>query len=204
VATVSRAEERQLDLHLGLVDPVALVARAVQAAQPAYQAKGVTLKASADRPLPLLSADPDRLGEVLDNLLGNALRDTPEAGRVEVTATHCGNEVELSVRDTGEGIPPELLDRVFERFFRIDPARTHSDGGSGLGLDHQPGDRPGPPRAGLGRKRRPGPWRPVRRPPAGHPRAHRRQRSTDPARRRPRRRVGTRADRHRVVPWPTR
>ncbi len=116
------------------VDPAALVARAAQAAQPAYQAKGVTLKASIDRPLSLVSADPDRLGEVLDNLLGNALRHTPERGEVEVTATQRGNEVELSVRDTGEGIPPELLDRVFERFFRVDPARTRSDGGSGLGL----------------------------------------------------------------------
>jgi signal transduction histidine kinase len=132
--TISRAEERQLELHLGPVDPAALAARAVQAAQPAYQAKGVTLTASVERPLPLVSADPERLGEVLDNLLGNALRHTPESSRVEVSASQRGNEVELSVRDTGEGIPPELLDQVFERFFRADPARTRSDGGSGLGL----------------------------------------------------------------------
>jgi signal transduction histidine kinase len=133
--TVSRAEERQLDLHLGPVDPGALVARAVQAAQPAYQAKGVSLKTSLDRPLPPVSADPDRLGEVLDNLLGNALRHTPKGGRVEVTAAQRGNEVELAVRDTGEGIPPELLDQVFERFFRVNAARVRNDGGgSGLGL----------------------------------------------------------------------
>jgi signal transduction histidine kinase len=133
--TVSRAEERQLDLHLDPVDPGALVTRAVQAAQPAYQAKGVTLTAGVDRSLPLVSADPERLGEVLDNLLGNALRHTPEGGQVEITATQRGNEVELSVRDTGEGIPPELLDQVFQRFFRVDPARTRNDGsGSGLGL----------------------------------------------------------------------
>jgi signal transduction histidine kinase len=133
--TVSRAEERQLDLHPGPVDPGALVARAVQAAQPAYQAKGVSLKTSLDRPLPPVSADPDRLGEVLDNLLGNALRHTPKGGRVEVTAAQHGNEVELAVRDTGEGIPPELLDQVFERFFRGNPARARNDGGgSGLGL----------------------------------------------------------------------
>jgi two-component system, OmpR family, sensor histidine kinase BaeS len=133
--TVSRVEERQLDLHLDPVDPGALVVRAVQAAQPAYQAKGVTLTAGVDRSLPLVSADPERLGEVLDNLLGNALRHTPKGGQVEVTATQRGNEVELSVRDTGEGIPPELLDQVFQRFFRVDPARTRNDGnGSGLGL----------------------------------------------------------------------
>ncbi len=133
--TVSRVEERQLHLHLDPVDPGALVARAVQAAQPAYQAKGVTLTAGVDRSLPLVSADPDRLGEVLDNLLSNALRHTPKGGQVEVTATQRGNEVELSVRDTGEGIPPELLDQVFQRFFRVDPARTRNDGsGNGLGL----------------------------------------------------------------------
>jgi two-component system sensor histidine kinase BaeS len=133
--TVSRAEERQLDLHLDPVDPGALVGRAVQVAQPAYQAKGVTLTAGVNRSLPLVSADPDRLGEVLDNLLGNALRHTPKGGQVEVTATQRGNQVELSVRDTGEGIPPELLDQVFQRFFRVDPARTRNDGsGSGLGL----------------------------------------------------------------------
>jgi signal transduction histidine kinase len=133
--TVSRIEERQLDLHLGPVAPGALVARAVQAAQPAYQAKGVTLTAGVDRSLPLVSADSERLGEVLDNLLGNALRHTPKGGRVEVTAAQRGNEVELAVRDTGEGIPPELLDQVFERFFRVNPARARNDGGgSGLGL----------------------------------------------------------------------
>ncbi len=132
--TVSRAEERQLELRLGPVDPGVLVTRAVQAAEPAYAAKGVALQASVDRPLPPVSADPDRLAEVLGNLLGNALRHTPADGRVQVSAHGDGNQVELSVHDSGEGIPPELLDRVFERFFRVDPARTRDGGGSGLGL----------------------------------------------------------------------
>lgn len=131
--TVSRAEERQLGLRPAPVDPGQLVTRAVQAAEPAYQAKGVAIQASIDRPLPQVSADPDRLGEVVGNLLGNALRHTPPAGRVRVTARQRGNQIELSVADNGEGIPPELLDRVFERFFRVDAARTHN-GGSGLGL----------------------------------------------------------------------
>jgi signal transduction histidine kinase len=133
--TLSRAEERQLNLRPGPVDPAALVTRAVQAAAPAYQAKGVSLRASVHRPLPLVSADADRLGQVLGNLLGNALRHTPPGGRVEVAARQSGNEVELSVRDSGEGIPAELLDRVFERFFRVDAARIRNGGGgSGLGL----------------------------------------------------------------------
>jgi two-component system sensor histidine kinase BaeS len=132
---VWRAEERQLDLRSGPVDPGALVLRAVQAAGPAYAAKGVALEGSVGRPLPPVSGDPDRLGEVLTNLLGNALRHTPSGGRVKVTAQGRGNELELAVTDSGEGIPPELLDRVFERFFRVDPARTRNGGGgSGLGL----------------------------------------------------------------------
>ena len=133
--TLSRAQERQLDLRLGPVDAGVLVRRAVQAAEPAYQAKDVALQVSVERPLPAVSADADRLGEVLGNLLGNALRHTPPGGRVQVSGHQDGNQVELSVADSGEGIPAELLERVFERFFRVDAARTHKDGGgSGLGL----------------------------------------------------------------------
>ena len=133
--TLSRAEERQLDLRPGPVDPGGLLSRAVRAAEPAYAAKGVALQASVDSLLPLVSVDPDRLGEVLGNLLGNALRHTPPGGWVQAGAHQDGDQVELSVADSGEGIPPELLERVFERFFRVDAARTHKDGGgSGLGL----------------------------------------------------------------------
>ncbi len=133
---VSRAEERQLELRLARWEPAKLVTAAVQAAAAAYQTKGVTLVEQVDQRLPRVAADPDRIGEVLANLLGNALRHTPSGGRVEVAATRRGRQVELAVSDTGEGIPPELLERVFERFYRVDPARTHPTdaGGSGIGL----------------------------------------------------------------------
>ena len=133
---VSRAEEHQLDLRLAPWEPAKLVTAAVQAAAAAYQAKGVTLVERVDPHLPRVAADPDRIGEVLANLLDNALRHTPAGGRVEVTATRRGRGVELAVSDTGEGIPPELLERVFERFYRVDPARAHAaeQGGSGIGL----------------------------------------------------------------------
>lgn len=80
---------------------------------------------------------PRRIGEVLANLLGNALCHTPPGGHVEVTATTTtAGQVQVSVTDTGEGIPPEPVERVFERFYRVDPARTHTSdsGGSGIGL----------------------------------------------------------------------
>jgi signal transduction histidine kinase len=135
LTAVSRAEEHQLDLRPRPVDPAALVTSATQAAEPAFAAKGVALQANTDHGLPQVGVDPDRLGEVLANLLANALKHTPSGGQVEVAARGRGNELELAVTDTGEGIPPELLERVFERFFRVDPARTrNSGGGSGLGL----------------------------------------------------------------------
>jgi len=97
----------------------------------------VTLEARIDRHLPQITADPDRIGEVLANLLRNALRHTPPGGRVEIAATQTARgHVQISVTDTGQGIPPELLERIFERFYRVDPARTHTPNtvGSGIGL----------------------------------------------------------------------
>jgi two-component system sensor histidine kinase BaeS len=134
LTAVSRAEAEQLDLRRRPVDPGLLVTAAVQAAQPAFAAKGVGLQARVAHRLPPVAADPDRIGEVLANLLGNALRHTPPGGLVEVSAHEEGDRIELAVADNGEGIPPELLERVFERFFRVDPARTHNGGGSGIGL----------------------------------------------------------------------
>ena len=133
---VSRAEERQLDLHLVACRPDKLVSAAVQAAQAAYTAKDVALTTRIDPHLPKVPVDSDRIGEVLANLLGNALRHTPAGGRVEVTATTSPNgHMQIAVTDTGESIPPELLERIFERFYRVDPSRTHTDsGGSGIGL----------------------------------------------------------------------
>jgi signal transduction histidine kinase len=132
---VSRAEEHQLDLRLVRCEPGEVVGAAVRAATAAYAAKEVELAARVDRRLPRVEADPDRLGEVLANLLGNALRHTPARGRVEVAAARGAGGVELTVTDTGEGIPPELLGRVFERFYRVDRARGRAaDGGRGSGI----------------------------------------------------------------------
>lgn len=76
--------------------------------------------------------DPDRIGQVLSNLLDNALKFTPEGGRITVELSRQENELVICVRDTGPGIPIEELDRIFERFFKGDRARTSA--GSGLGL----------------------------------------------------------------------
>jgi two-component system, OmpR family, sensor histidine kinase BaeS len=133
---VSRAEERQLDLHPVRSDPDKLVSTAVQAAQPAYTAKDVTLTAKLDPRLPQITADPERIGEVLANLLGNALRHTPTGGSVEVAATTIpgGGYLRITVSDTGEGIPAGQLEQIFERFYRVDRARTYAPGASGSGI----------------------------------------------------------------------
>ena len=131
---VSLAEERQLDLRIVRLSLADLVEAALHSARPAFVAKGVRLEQRLGSRLPRIDADPDRLGEVLGNLLENALRHTPAGGGVEISARRDRHLVELAVADTGEGLAPEHLDRVFERFYRADVARARLSGGSGIGL----------------------------------------------------------------------
>lgn len=98
------------------------------------EAAGVTLEATTSGPSPILDADPDRLAEVLDNLVDNALRSTPPGGRVRLDARTEGDLVVLAVSDTGVGIPPGDLPFVFEKFYRGSAGRDRGSGGSGLGL----------------------------------------------------------------------
>lgn len=134
LSKASMAEERQLDLRLTVTEPTTLIEQAVQAVSLDFAQKGVTLDAGeAPRSAPVL-VDADRIAEVLGNLLANALRHTPQGGRVEIGARRHSGELEIWVGDSGEGIAPQQLERVFERFYRIDPARSRSSGGSGIGL----------------------------------------------------------------------
>lgn len=84
--------------------------------------------------LPAVWADPDMLARVFDNLCSNALRYTPGAGHVSIEAEHVGTALRIAVTDSGQGIPTEALSRIFDRFYRADPARQATTGGSGLGL----------------------------------------------------------------------
>jgi len=79
-------------------------------------------------------ADRERLHQVLFNLIGNAVRFSPGGGVVTVSARRRGSRCEVRVADTGPGIPAEHLPHVFERFYRVDPARSRGDGGTGIGL----------------------------------------------------------------------
>ncbi len=129
------ADEHALHLVPVDTDAAALAADAVAAATPRFLAKGVGLTfVSAGGRLAVL-ADAERLGQVLANLLDNALRHTPTGGHVAVHADGGGGKVVLSVVDDGDGIPTDQLRAVFDRFHRVDAARASTDGsGSGLGL----------------------------------------------------------------------
>jgi two-component system sensor histidine kinase BaeS len=95
---------------------------------------GVRLNGSCDPGVDPVSLDSPRIGRLLNNLIGNALRHTPVGGEVAVSAWREGKWVHISVADSGEGISPDDLPHIFERFYRGDKSRNRGTGGSGLGL----------------------------------------------------------------------
>jgi PAS domain S-box-containing protein len=126
IAGKLRVEKRSVDL--------AVVARiAVDAALPAARAKHVALSA-AITPSLLMQADPQRLQQVVSNLLTNALKFTPEHGTIEVRVVRVDGRAEIAIHDTGIGIAPELLPRIFDRFQQGDSSTTRKHRGLGLGL----------------------------------------------------------------------
>lgn len=138
IALVSRAEEHALSLRPELVQVADLVGTALAAARPAYEANGVSLDVQMAPHLRPVLVDPDRIGQVLANLLANALRHTPASGHVTVIARPDAHRpqgwLQVLVRDDGDGIAPEHLPHVFRRFFRADAGRDREHGGSGIGL----------------------------------------------------------------------
>ncbi|MDQ3568987.1 MAG: ATP-binding protein [Actinomycetota bacterium] len=133
---LSHAEPGQLDLEITVLSPAEAVGIAVERMAPLFDEKGVELENAAPENLPPVSADGDRVVQVLTNLLGNALRHTPAGNRVAVEAEPRENAVVFWVKDTGAGIPAGDLPHVFERFYRAEKSRSRSEarGGSGLGL----------------------------------------------------------------------
>ncbi|GGG62112.1 two-component sensor histidine kinase [Kocuria dechangensis] len=131
---VSRAEEGRMDLDRAEHPVCELVHAAVEAHREAYAAKGVELLVDLDQG-GTVEVDRQRMGQVLGNLLTNALRHTPPGGTVTVrTTTSSPHHLAIQVADTGDGIAAEHLPQVFERFWRGDTARDRDHGGSGIGL----------------------------------------------------------------------
>jgi signal transduction histidine kinase len=117
-----------------LIDVAAEAADAVLPCRGSASEKGVTLEIEVARDATTATADSTALRQVIANLVDNAIRYTPRGGRVTVFAQREGEGVWIGVRDTGLGIPVEHLPRIFERFYRVDPARSREAGGTGLGL----------------------------------------------------------------------
>ena len=131
--TLSLADAGELSLDCGPIAPRALLERAAATYSARADAAGVAIRVDAPDDLPPIEADPERMAQVLGNLISNALRHTGSGGHITLAAAPAGDCVALTVADTGEGIAPEDLPFVFERFYRGDQART-TDGESGLGL----------------------------------------------------------------------
>jgi heavy metal sensor kinase len=115
------------------VDLAALVEGAVETMRPLAEVKGIRLRSGIAETI-RIHGDGTRLREVFYNLLDNAIKYTPEGGAVEVGLRRNGHAALVTVQDSGIGIPPEHLPRVFDRFYRVDKARSREEGGTGLGL----------------------------------------------------------------------
>ncbi|GAB4478746.1 MAG: ATP-binding protein [Anaerolineae bacterium] len=132
--TLSRVEAAQMPMAIVPCEAASIVRAAVEWLRPQFDGKGVTLTAHLpDRPLEV-QADFDRVRQVLLNVLGNALQYTPVGGSVAVTLTRRDHEALFSVQDTGVGLEKDDLERVFQRFYRVDKSRSRAGGGSGIGL----------------------------------------------------------------------
>ena len=130
---LARLEAGAPALRRGPLDLRAQLATVLERFGPRAQAAGVTLVNALPAALPTLSADGDRLAQVFDNLIDNALKHTPAGGQVTLSAVTVGREVVVAVSDTGAGIPAADLGRIFERFYQVDKSRARP-GGVGLGL----------------------------------------------------------------------
>lgn len=135
VRVAADAQEHALELHLVPSDASHLATAAYAIAEPMFTAKGVTLTLVATDDAMPLRCDEERIQQVLANLLGNALRHSPPDSVVSISARREGAHALLVVEDSGDGLAPDELRRIFERFYRVDSARSSFDGsGSGLGL----------------------------------------------------------------------
>ena len=130
---MAQIEANRIELTLAPTDVQALASRSIESARPAATEKGVTLELITDHP-PEVLADGERIAQVIDNLVSNAVKFTNEGGRVTVSIEGNGKDLRLTVADTGIGIPSDEHGQIFSRFFRATTATQQAIPGTGLGL----------------------------------------------------------------------
>jgi signal transduction histidine kinase len=133
VLDIAKIESGQFTLNMSEYDVQSIVETVRSATESLAQNKKLTLKTDVAKKLPIGVGDEQRLTQVLLNLVGNAIKFT-DSGEVRVSATAANGTFAVSVADTGPGIPPDQLTRVFEQFHQVDSSNTKAKGGTGLGL----------------------------------------------------------------------
>jgi two-component system phosphate regulon sensor histidine kinase PhoR len=129
----SKLESGQLEISIESFDIAESAAQIVEAMR-AFISESVSVELRESGPLPPVAGDPDKVRQVLTNLIDNAVKYSPEGGRVDVALERRDRHVRVSIRDEGLGIPPSEHARIFEKFYRLDPNLTRGVGGTGLGL----------------------------------------------------------------------
>jgi two-component system phosphate regulon sensor histidine kinase PhoR len=132
--TLSELESGEFALQLQRISPAGTIRRACSLLEGKAAAKEIAIEQPPATGLCDVLADQGRLEQILFNLLDNAIKYTPHGGRIRITAADDGDFLAISVSDTGPGIPPQSLSRIFERFYRVDAGRSRDEGGTGLGL----------------------------------------------------------------------
>jgi PAS domain S-box-containing protein len=129
----SRLDSGQMGVSIESCDAAKLAKQVVDAVR-AHAPDTIELVVDVPGGLPAVATDPDKLRQVLTNLVDNAVKYSPDGGRVLVAVSHTGQRIRFRVEDRGLGIPPSEQTRIFEKFFRLDPGMTRGVGGTGLGL----------------------------------------------------------------------
>ncbi len=132
--SLSGVEAKEPKIQKVPLDLEKIIYHKVSILSPQASEKNLALKVEIERPLPMIEADEDLIGQLMINLIDNAIKYTPEGGRIEIKAASQDEKIRVTVSDTGIGIPAESIPRLFERFYRVDKARSREMGGTGLGL----------------------------------------------------------------------
>ncbi len=131
---LAQAEAQQLPLNKVKTDIAFLVKETAQTFRPIATANGITLRVELLGAIPEVEVDPDRMRQVINNLLSNSLRHSTEGGQLTLTIEEINGSLQIMVKDMGSGIDPKNLNYIFDRFYRTDTARSRDQGGAGLGL----------------------------------------------------------------------